>query len=155
MQPTHELDLIRDESVQSIRGIGGINANLAPDAFHRWATHYQKCRMDFQCPHGFSPVPYFLLCRAIELEIKARHLKRMTQVEVKDKFGHNLEKAYDALDSAEKSLTQIEEDTLRRASKIYDDKGFEYFDPEAALKGYKGFPDLTLLDSIARKMIVM
>jgi hypothetical protein len=131
-----------------------IDENLAPDAFHRWATHYQKCRKDFQCPHQFSPVPYFLLCRTIELEIKARHLKRMTQVEVKNKFGHNLEKAYDALDSAEKILTQIEEDTLRRASKIYNDnKGFEYFDSEDALTGYKRFPDLTLLDSIVSKLM--
>jgi hypothetical protein len=130
------------------------HANLAPDAFHRWATHYRKCRMDFQCPHRFSPVPYFLLCRAIELEIKARHLKRMTQLEVKKKFGHNLEEAYDALDSTEKGLTQIEENTLRRASKIYNDnKGFEYFDPQDALTGYKRFPDLALLDSMASKLI--
>jgi hypothetical protein len=78
----------------------------------------------------------------------------MTQVEVKNKFGHNLEKAYDALDSAEKILTQIEEDTLRRASKIYNDnKGFEYFDSEDALTGYKRFPDLTLLDSIVSKLM--
>jgi hypothetical protein len=61
-----------------ITGVGGINANLAPDAFHWWATHYYKCRQDFVSPHKFSPVPYFLLCRAIELELKSRHLKNRT-----------------------------------------------------------------------------
>lgn len=140
--------------MQSIGKAGGINANLSPDAFHRWATHYQKCRKDFQCPNRFSPVPYFLLCRAIELEIKARHLKKhMTQDQAKNKFGHNLLEAYEALDSADKTLNQSEERTLQEVSDIYKDKGFEYFDPEDALTGYSRFPDLTLLDSIANKLI--
>ena len=139
--------------MQRISGAGGIDANLAPDAFHRWATHYQKCRNDFQCSERFSPVPYFLLCRAIELEIKARHLKRMTQDCVKAAFGHDLVKAYDALDPAERTLNQGEEDTLRVASDIYKGKGFEYFGPEDVLSGYRRFPDLTLLDSIAGKLI--
>ena len=139
--------------MQSIGGAGGINANLAPEAFHRWATHYYKCRRDFQCPDRFSPVPYFLLCRAIELEIKARHLKGMTQAEVKRKFGHDLEGAYYALDPAEKALTRSEEHTLRVASDIYNAKDFEYFDPQDALTGYSRFPDLTSLDSIASKLV--
>ena len=132
---------------------GAIKANLSPDAFHRWATHYLKCRKDFQCPHKFSPVPYFLLCRAIELAIKARHLKHMTQDQVKKEFGHNLAKAYNDLDPAEKPLNQREECTLKGASKIYEDKGFEYFDPQDAATAYKRFPDLALLDAIASKLI--
>jgi hypothetical protein len=139
--------------MQSIGGAGGIDANLSPDAFHRWATHYQKCRKYFRCRDKFSPVPYFLLCRAIELEIKARHLRHMTQLEVKTKFGHDLAKAYEASDPAEKTLNQSEEHTLRVASEIYNSKDFEYFDPQDALTGYSRFPDLTLLDSIASKLI--
>lgn len=139
--------------MQRIGGAGGIDANLSPDAFHRWATHYQKCRKDFQCSDRFSPVPYFLLCRAIELEIKARHLKRMTQDQGKAAFGHDLVKAYNALDPAERTLNQSEEHTLRVASDIYKDKDFEYFDPQDALTAYSRFPDLTLLDSIASKLI--
>jgi hypothetical protein len=141
--------------MQSVSGAGGIDANLAPDAFHRWAYHYQKCMKDFQCPHKFSPVPYFLLCRAIELDLKARHLKRMTQVQVKEQFGHDLAKAYDALDPAEKTLNQIEERTLRDASQIYNDTDFAYYNPEDTLTGYKRYPDLKLLDSIASKLIGM
>ena len=73
---------------------GSINANISPDAFHRWATHYLKCRKDFQSPHKFSPVPYFLLCRAIELEIKARHLRNSTQSKVKKSYGVGGEAGY-------------------------------------------------------------
>ena len=133
--------------------IGGIKLNLSPDAFHRYATHYQKCMMDFHCPDIFSPVPYFLLCRAIELEIKSRHLKHKTQKQVKVSFGHDLAKAYDALEPAEKTLNQNEERTLREASDIYTNKGFEYFYPLDALTGYRRFPDLAMLDSIASKLI--
>jgi hypothetical protein len=56
-----------------------------------------------------SPLfPIFLLCRAIELEIKARHLKRLTQKEVKKRFRHHLLKAYKALDAQEQILSQNE-----------------------------------------------
>lgn len=133
--------------------VGSINVNLSPDAFHRWATHYLKCRRDFQSPDIFSPVPYFLLCRAIELEIKARHLKRVTQVQVKKSFRHNLIKAYEELDPAERILNQDEENTLQVASDIYSCKGFEYFDPQDAATAYKRFPDLASLGSIASKLI--
>jgi len=127
--------------------------NLSPDAFHKYATHYLKCKRDFKCPDKFSPVPYFLLCRAIELEVKARYLKHMTQEQVKDEFRHNLAKAYDALEPAEQTLNQEEERTLRDASKIYHKKEFEYFSPEHALTAYKRFPKLELLDAIASKLI--
>ncbi len=137
----------------TIAEVGGIFANLSPDAFHRWAQHYYKCRQDFESPHRISPVPYFLLCRAIELEIKARHLIQKRQPEVKDRFGHDLPKAYEALDADQKVLSDAELKLLCDASNIYASKGFEYFNPEDALTGYSRFPDLDQLDSVARKLI--
>lgn len=53
----------------------GFDANVAPYAFHMSAVHYYKYKQDFEAPDEFSPVPYFLLCRAIELELKSRHLQ--------------------------------------------------------------------------------
>ena len=44
----------------------------------------------FASPHKFSPVPYFLLCRAIELELESRHLQGKRQLEVKRAYGHHL-----------------------------------------------------------------
>ena len=136
-----------------ISGAGGIDANLSPDAFHRWATHYYKCRNDFASPHKFSPVPYFLLCRAIELELKSRHLLTRRQREVKRVYGHDLTKAYAGLPQPEQTLTSDELVVLERASDIYASKGFEYFEPEDALTAFRRFPDLSVLDRIARKLL--
>ena len=117
------------------------------------AMHYYKCKQDFQCPHSFSPVPYFLLCRAIELELKSRHLRSKTQKQVKDDFGHDLLKAYESLSNSDKILNADELCTLKKANDIYSTKGFEYFDPEDALRRYSNYPNLESLDLVARKLI--
>lgn len=131
----------------------GIDANLAPDAFRRWANRYYECKQQFVPPHSFSPVPYFLLCRAIELGIKAKHLLHSTQKQVKNKFGHDLQKAYNALHPKEQILSSHEFKILEQANKIYAPKGFEYFDPEDALTGFKRYPNLKRLDEVAKKLI--
>lgn len=106
-------------NASGISGTGGIDANLSPDAFHRWATQYYMCRHDFASPHKFSPVPYFLLCRAIELELKSRHLQGKRQLEVKRAYGHDLTKAYAGLPPSEQILTPEEVVVLEQASDIY------------------------------------
>lgn len=131
----------------------GFEVNLSPDAFHRWATHYYKCKQDFEPPHKFSPVPYFLVCRAIELEIKSRHLKNSKQQDVKDKYGHDFMRSYKALPHADKVLSDDELTVLERANIIYKSKGFEYFKPVDALTGYSAYPDLEELDAVAIKLI--
>lgn len=133
--------------------VGAGFVNLSPDAFHRWAEHYYKCKQDFEPPHRFSPIPYFLLCRAIELDIKARHLIQKRQPEVKEDFGHDLRNAYEDLDADQKILDDAEFELLCAASAIYADKGFEYFNPEDALTGYSRFPELDQLDHVATKLI--
>ncbi len=130
-----------------------IFVNLSPDAFHRWAEHFYKAKCDFQAPHKFSPVPYFLCCRALELELKAKHLVEKRQKQVKDEFGHNLVKAYDALSNEHKILSEEEYAVLNQADEVYSSKGFEYINLEDALTAYKRFPDLKMLDSITRKIL--
>lgn len=136
-----------------VLGAGGIYANLAPNAFHILATHHYKCRQDFKPPHRFSPVPYFLLCCAIELELKSRHPRTITQEEVKKKFSHDLVKAYKSLPESDQCLDKKELSLLRKANSIYPKKGCEYIKGEDALTGYRRFPDLELLDNVARKLI--
>ena len=131
----------------------GIDANLSPDAFHMWALHYYQCKKDFQNPHGFSPVPYFLLCRATELEIKSRHLHEMDRTHIKNEFRHHLLKAYKALPEEQRILNNEELETLSVANEIYRGKGFEYFNPEHALQEYSQFPNLAMLDSVARRLV--
>src|ERR671913_1651483 len=137
-----EKDATRGVTIQ----VEGFEANLSPDASHIYATHYYKCKLDFTPPDDyFSPIPYFLLCRAIELEIKARHLKRLTQEEVK-KFGHRLLKAYEALDAQEQILSQNELAVLKTADEPHRKTDFAYFNPDHAhpLKAYSQFPDLDM-----------
>lgn len=133
--------------------VQGLAVNLSPDAFHMWATHYYKCRQDFRAPTTFSPVPYFLLCRAIELELKARHLVTKDQSRVKKDYGHDIRLAYLELPAADQRLATDEIATLEEASVIYASKGFEYFKPLDAMLGYRHFPDLASLDRIALRLI--
>src|ERR687898_666558 len=145
-----EKDEARDVTVD----MQELTVNLSPDASHIYATHYYKCKLDFTPPDDyFSPIPYFLLCRAIELEIKARHLKRLTQKEVKDKFRHHLLRAYEALDVQEQILSQNELAVLKTADELYIKTDLAYFDPVHALTAFSQFPDLDLLDTIAKKLI--
>jgi len=127
--------------------------NLSPFGFMHWARHYIKCHRDFKSPNDFSPVPYFLLCRAIELGLKARHLETLRQKEVKDKFGHDLLKALRALPPGNVNLTDHQIEVLSTASKIYKDKGFEYFSVVHAATGFKAFPDLAALEAITKEVV--
>lgn len=48
--------------------------NFSGFAFRRWAHDYLACMRSFALSDRFSPVPYFLLCRAIELHLKGQLL---------------------------------------------------------------------------------
>ena len=98
-------------------------------------------------------MPYFLLCRAIELELKSQHLQVSNQEQVKKKFAHSILKAYNALPKDQRVLCQAEFDVLSAASKIYEGKGFEYIQPVSAAHGFSDFPDLAELDAVARKLL--
>ena len=129
--------------------------NLSPVMFHMYAAQYYQCKQAFDNGGKFSPVPYFLICRAIELELKAKHLESKSRAEVKKQYGHNLKRSYDALPSAEQVLDPEQYRHLERASEIYDipTKGFEYVAVEDAANGFTRFPDLSVLDQAARRLI--
>jgi hypothetical protein len=103
----------------------------------------------------FSPVPLLLLSRALELEIKARHLVSMSQQAVKKRFGHNLVKAYNALPFEQRILSDEEEEALMKCSNSYDipNKFFDYWSPVAALRGFSMFPDEEELRLITEKLV--
>jgi hypothetical protein len=134
--------------------VQGVELNVSPDAFHIYAGHYYKCKQDFKPPDDyFSTLPFFLLCRSIELELKARLLRYWRQSRVKSKISHRLLDAYNALDTQEQNLSQSELAVLTEADAIYSRKGFEYFVPTDALTGFSRYPDLEKLDAIAKKLI--
>jgi hypothetical protein len=132
-------------------GVGFVN--LSPHGFALWARHYLQCRRDFRPPDCWSPVPFFLLCRAIELQLKAWHLEDKRQNEVKRDYGHDLMKSYAALPDEKKVLTDAQMVALNAANAMYIDKGFEYMSPSDAGTGFSRAPDLAVLDAIAIKLI--
>jgi hypothetical protein len=145
-----EKDEARERTVD-LRGsdvtvhLQGVEVNVSPHAFHIYAGHYYKCKQDFMPPDDYvSSLPYFLLCRAIELELKARLLRYWRQSHVKRDFGHslldayNVVDAYNAFDAQEQILSQSELAVLTEADAIYSRKGFEYFVPTDALTGFSG-----------------
>lgn len=127
--------------------------NLSAHAFREWANQYYQCRLSLQSTKDFSPVPYFLLCRAIELKLKAIHLEQSKQKEVKDMFGHDLVKAYKALPPAMQTLSDTELALLEKANAIYSAKGFEYINVGDAVRGFSTFPNLETLDALAKKLL--
>jgi hypothetical protein len=135
------------------KAVNTIKVNLSPDGFHMWAQHYFKCMKDFISPHRFSPVPFFLVCRAIELQLKAYHLQTKRQSYVKNKLGHNLIRSYSSLDSTNQILTNTELVELERANEIYSKKGFEYFAPIDAMRGYSNFPNLDVLIDACERLL--
>jgi hypothetical protein len=127
--------------------------NLSPTLFHEYAIQYLQCERLFNDHRKFSPIPYFLVCRAIELELKARHLEHASRLEVKDQYRHNLQKSYDTLPAAQRTLDASEYAVLVTANNVYDNKGFEYVSVYDAVTGMKNFPVLVVLEQIAAKLI--
>jgi hypothetical protein len=112
--------------------------NISPDGFRLWAKQYYECYRSFKRTSDFSPVPYFLLCRAIELQFKAFHIDaefkntgKSAVLTVKNKYRHHLINSYKTLPATRRTLSEDEFSLLQNANGIYNDKdkegGFEYF----------------------------
>lgn len=138
--------------VDHVIKIEGATLNISPALFLEYARQYLECRR--ACVAAtYSPVPYFLLCRSIELSLKARHLESMSRDQVRRDFGHDIAAAYDALPKADQTLDSAEYSMLCLASEKYDipNKGFEYVSVKDAVTGLNSFPDLGVLERIAER----
>ncbi len=159
--------MVESDSGNVVIRPGPITVNLSPRAFHLWATDFLQAFAGYPHRPGFSPVPHFLLARAIELEIKSRHLLSKTQDDV-TRYKHDLYKAYEALPPDAATLELGEVADLRALSTIYRSKDLEYWSPELALQGYAQghavrkrkwpqqarLPELIRVERIARKLLL-
>lgn len=99
--------------------------------FHRYACQFLDASRCVPTDGTYSPVPYYLVCHALELGLKAFSMAKGETTEcVKDKLRHNLKKA---LKRARKYgldgiiiFSAEEQGELRKANKYYNSKGFEY-----------------------------
>ena len=133
----------------------GFDANLSPDLFRNYSRQYMDCYRAYKPTSGYSPVPYFLLCRAMELALKAHHLENKSRAAVKKDYSHNLSRLYADLPSALKCLNADQEKLLDAASDKYDipNKGFEYVSTEDVLTGHASFPNLEALEALANRLV--
>jgi hypothetical protein len=133
----------------------GFDANLSPDLFRRHARQYLECHRAYKPVAGYSPVPYFLLCRAIELALKSHHLKTKSREVVKRMYSHDLLSLYRDLPPPLQTLGVEEHALLAAASAKYDvpNKGFEYVSLEDVLTSQEAFPNLVDLEALAVRIV--
>lgn len=134
---------------------------ITPLVLHRFAQEYLSLVKITEKETPFSPVPYFLVCRSIELSLKAflrvkdipvRNLKK------KGMYGHDL---VTLLDGAKDSgigicapITENIEIEIRKANEYYCKKEFEYYETLRVIKGYPGLPDLLILKGFADELVI-
>lgn len=97
----------------------------------------------------FTPVPYYLFCRSLELVLKAYLLAENVVSEeiLKERFGHDLEKLW--IKAKDHGIERVLganaphfEADLTSANAYYRSKVFEYFDFGRWVKRYKNLPPL-------------
>ena len=138
--------------------LGSIKINMTPFGFHKYASDYLDTANKWTGETHYSPVPYFLYCRTIELGLKGYLLAKGKKLDwVKDTLGHDLMKGLknarqnsldDILDT-----TDIDEKEIEVANKYYKTKGFEYFFVSNHVTGLQGLPKLEVLKDYAAKLL--
>lgn len=133
--------------------------HISPLGFHRYASEFLRAAQGFKINDGFSPVPYYLICRSMELVLKAFLLaKGVPKRTLKGRtLGHDLEKVLKkavslGLDKVV-SITPQHKEELRKANNYYASKGFEYFEVTRAATGYPNLPDLRVLSDFATLLV--
>ena len=135
--------------------------NISPIGFHHYASEFAAFARQAQAGLGgtFSPVPYYLYCRSLELVLKAFLLaKGVAKNDLKGRnLHHDLQK--NLLKARALGLEQTDpfaahwEDEIRKANVYYARKGFEYFDVIAAARGYPQLPALDALNEIVTALL--
>jgi hypothetical protein len=137
----------------------GIQINLSPYSFNHYASEYLTVARSIKVGPSFSPVPYYLYCRCLELGVKAfLLLKGVTKQELKTKsLGHNLVdivvKAESLGLSENVKITKKENSEISKANNYYKNKDFEYVNILKTMKGYPLLPDLHILDKLAERIV--
>lgn len=135
------------------------DADIHVDAWWLWryAGDFLAASASFEPPaNRFSPVPCYLVCRSLELALKAFLFLAGFKKRQRKAIGHNLETA---LSKAEEcglgallDITARDRELIREANRLYSNKEFEYF--ESLETVYDPLPfDLSELESFARRLI--
>jgi len=130
-----------------------VHFNLSPLAFHGWADQYLQEYRDLAQSSHASPAPYLLLCRVIELELKAWHRQRTKQNVLADRFRHDLLASYRALPAPHRILSIDELDLLTRVNEIYSEVGLDQLDGECIGRSFELPRELAALKALAHRVM--
>ena len=131
---------------------------ITPTGFFVYAEDFYSAGINWKSSQRYSPVPYFLFCRSIELGLKSFALTKGEKIKHlrSKKVGHdliavlNIAKKHSLSDFLE--TTTIEDTEIAKANQYYNDKGFEYFKLKN-LFNKTNLPDLEVLRNYAEKII--
>jgi hypothetical protein len=139
----------------------GATARMGPLGLHMYAADFLSVAVAAATPQvPFAPARTYLACRALELVLKAFLSLKGQPLEqlAGGEYGHDLEKLLAAaVQQGLLDLVVIEERALieiRRASKYYSEKVFEYPALGEAVFGYPHNPDIEPLLEAAKAMVV-
>jgi hypothetical protein len=139
----------------------GAFARMGPLGLHMYAADFLSVATAAAPPQvPFAPARAYLVCHALELVLKAYLSLKGQPLEqlAGGEYGHNLEKLLAAaVQQGLLDLVVVEERQsieIRRASKYYSEKVFEYPALGEALFGYPHNPDIEPLLEVAKAMVV-
>jgi len=140
---------------------GSVVIKITPISLHRFAQEYLSIVKIPEKETPFSPVPYFLVCRSIELSLKAfLRVKNIpvSKLRKKGKYGHDLETLLNnakdlGIDRCVPFTKNIEKE-IRKANEYYNNKEFEDYDALRGMKGYTDLPDLFILKGFADELVI-
>ena len=135
-----------------------ITVRISPLGFHSYAAQFLGASANSEARDGFSPVPYYLVSRSLELALKAYLLAKNVDVQVlKGELGHDLMKCLARAQSEgleqSLSISATQKAELKKANSYYATKGFEYFQVTKAVTGYRDLPDLRTLRNLAGQLL--
>lgn len=139
--------------------LGAATIHVGAMGMHRYACEFLSAALNFTpCGDEFSPVPYYLICRSIELSLKSYLLARgvMGRPELRSVLGHNLVRALDRAEAAGLGtlvdVSPAERAELQSATTQYSNKEFEYFENIGMIFGGARLPDLEVLAGLAARL---
>lgn len=136
-------------SIENI-SVFGVRGRMGPLALWMYANAYLRAAKGLPGPVvPFEPVRHFLVCQFLELLLKASlSLNGATLLELADgAYGHNLEALLDAAKATARPLAISCEhcSEIRKASKYYVEKVFQYPAVGEAMRVYPHLPDFDIL----------
>lgn len=136
-----------------------ITANVGPIGLNRYAGQFLSAALGFKPKDkGFSPVPYYLCCRSLELVLKSYLLAGgMSRDDLKKQVGHDLDEALRrarglGLDNLI-PISASECSEVTRANQFYKHKDFEYFENVGMAFGLVNLPSLEVLTQLASRLM--